>query len=326
MAKTVVFESEKLEKRQKLMHLLLPLAVLAAVILIAVIVAVIVGRNKGKTHTGGENTLYPYEWTENKDGSLVFRLQDGQADGYVWTAANSVEDVADVDTEVKPPKGKVGFIVTPKAEGRTRMALKLSAGGEGSQSGVLCELGFILEVTSDEGKLKTAVLSADVTELPGVISGGEDEGWPYQIAAAGPRELMICLKDRMREIEGGPDEENASVLPSGVTVSEPTTNESSFIMNNWECTSSDETTVRLIGVVADEGLVTVRLTVPGEGESAQVVLRSEDGGAELSFTVKVEENGSFTVEEDKLTVFEPVIEIYDEDGEPAVIPEENVNP
>lgn len=326
MAKTVVFESEKLEKRQKLMRLLLPLAVLAAVILIGVIIAVIVSRNKGKTQTGGEDTLYPYSWAEKRDGSLVFRLPETKTEGYSWKMTNSEEAVADVSAEEKPPKGQTGYVVLPKAEGRTLMSLRLAESGENARGGSLYELAVVLDVISDSGKLKATLFSAGSNELSGVIAGGEDEGWPYQIVASGPRELTVYLKDRMKEIEGGQDADIATDLPAGVTVPEPSTNASSFVMNSWDCTSSNNAVVRVIGVQGADGLVTVRLDVPAQGESAQVVLRSEDGGAELTFTVKRTENGSIRIEDNKLTVFEPVLESFEEGGAEAVVTEAAANP
>lgn len=322
MAKTVVFESEKLEKKQKLMRLLLPLAVLAAIILLAVIIAVIIGKNKGRTHTGGENTLYPYSWTEKKDGSLVFRLPDEKADGYVWTMTNSVEEVADVNAEEKPPKDKAGFIVTPKAAGRTQMTLKLTASGEKAHGGELYELGVILDVVSENGKLKATVFSAVGRELPGVKAGGEDEGWPYQITASGPTEITVYLKDKMKEIEGGQEEAIASSLPPGAETDEISTDASTYVMNAWDAVSSDNEAVRVNGLNGQDGLVTLWLDVRGREESsAEITLRSETGGAELIFTVKIAEDGTWTIDSHKLNVFEPVIETFEDSDEMVTVTE-----
>ena len=321
MAKTVIFESEKLEKRQRLMRLLLPLAVLAGIILLAVIIAVIVGKNKARKQTGGEDTLYPYIWTEKKDGTLVFALPDPKASGYAWTATNSDETVASVTKDAKPPKGKTQYIVKPLAAGRTAMDLKLVNAVVGSHGDQLYTLRVVLDVADEGGKLKTTLFSAGSSELPGVTAGGETEGWPYQITASGDREITVYLHDKMREIEGGPDEEIAASLPSGATVPELSTDASNYVMNTWDCISSDEAAVRVNGIRGEDGLVTVWLEVRGteNSSSAEITLRSETGGAELVFTVKIVEDGSWTIGSHKLTVFEPVIETFPDSGEKVTV-------
>ncbi len=323
MAKEVIFESEKLEKKQKLMRLLLPLAVLAVIIVIAVIIAVIVGKNKPKTYTGGENTLYPYTWTEKKDGTLTVQLPNPKVADCVWTIENSEQEVADISKDAKPPKGQTAYIVTPKAAGRTQLEIKLSSIMENGHGAQLYALAFIMDVAETDGKLKTTMYSASGRELPGVIMGGETEGWPYQITASGSREIMVYLKDRMREIEQHPDRVEIDP-PEGVTApagTEWTPDDPIYEMNLWDCTSSDEAAVRVNGVIARDGLVTVWLEVLGHAEtsSAEIVLRSKTGGAELAFTVKIAEDGTWSIEADKLTVFEPVIETFPDSDEKATV-------
>ncbi len=321
MAKTVIFESEKLEKRQKLMRLLLPLAALAVIIVIAVIIAVIAGKNKARIHTGGEDTLYPYSWKENKDGTLTFTLPDPKTEGYAWTVTNSVETVAEITKDAKPPKGKTQYDVRPLTAGRTAAALKLVNAAENSYGEQLYELQLILDVVSEGSKLKATLYSAGNREMPGVTAGGEAEGWPYQITASGLREITVYLKDKMKEIEGGPEEAIASSLPAGATADEMSTNASSFVMNTWDAVSSDEEAVRVNGLRGQDGLVTLWLDVRGseENSSAEISLRSETGGAELIFTVKIAGNGSWTIESHKLNVFEPVIETFEEGGEMVTV-------
>ena len=321
MAKTVIFESEKLEKRQKLMRLLLPLAVLAVIIVIAVIIAVIAGKNKARTHTGGEDTLYPYSWTEKKDGTLAFALPDPKTEGYAWTLTNSVETVAEITKDAKPPRGKTQYTVKPLAAGRTEMGLKLTNGAADSYGDQLYMLSVILDVTEENGKLKTTLYSAGSSVLPGVTAGGEAEGWPYQIIASGSREITVYLKDKMREIEGGPDEMAAASRPAGATAPELSTDASNYVMNTWDCVSDDEAAVRVNGVRSEDGLVTLWLEVRGteENRSADITLRSETGGAELVFSVKIAEDGTWTVESHKMNVFEPVIETFPDSGEAVIV-------
>ena len=320
MAKTVIFESEKLEKRQKLMRLLLPLAVLAVIIVIALIIAVIAGKNRAKIHTGGEDTLYPYSWKENRDGTLTFTLPDPKTEGYAWTVTNSVETVAEITKDAKPPKGKTQYDAKPLAAGRTAVTLMLVNSAENSYADRLYALQLVLDVVSEDGKLKTTLHSVGNREMPGVTAGGEAEGWPYQITASGPREITVYLNDKMKEIEGGQEEMIASSLPSGATVEEISTNASNFVMNSWDAVSSDEETVRVNGLQSRDGLVTLWLNVRGEeSSSTEITLRSETGGVELVFSVKIAEDGRWTVESHKLNVFEPVIETFEDGGEMVTV-------
>ena len=321
MAKTVIFESEKLEKRQRLMRLLLPLAVLAAVILIAVIIAVIVGKNKGKTQTGGENTLYPYSWTEKKDGKLIIDLPNPKVADFVWTAVNSIPETADVTKDAKPPKGTTRYTVEPRQAGRTLLEMQLT--GISEKSAQLYQLAFMVDVVEEAGALKAVLYSAQSRELPGVKAGGETEGWPYRIAASDTWEITVYMKDRMREIEQHPDWIEVDP-PEGVTAPDTTAwtpGDPIYEMNVWDCTSSDEAAVRVDGMRAEDGLVTVWLDIlsPEGSRSADISLNSKTGGAELVFTVKIAEDGTWTIESDKLNVFEPVIETFPEgEGEQMI--------
>ncbi len=326
MAKEVIFESEKLERRQKRRRLLLPLFALAAIIVLAVIIALIVGKSRGRQYSGGEDTLYPYEWTEKRDGSLVFELPEPKTAGYVWQVTNSVETTANITEEAKPTKGMKRYLVTPLAAGRTLMELKLSNTAEGSYGDQLFILDVVLDVAGENGILKTTLHSAAGRELPGVVSGGDPEGWPYQINASGPLEITVYLKDRMKKIDGAPDEMPAASIPAGATYPEVTIGEASYIMNAWDCTSSDDRVVRVDSMESLDGLVTVRLDLTGADGSASVVLLSQTGGAELSFTVTVAEDGKCTIGDDQLNVFEPQIVTPPDSDEMVTITADNPVP
>ena len=90
MAKNVVFESERYEKRQIFKRIGIPLAVVIGAILIAVVVALIVRGGRGKPVSGGEDTPYPYTWTANRNGSVTLVLDRAAAPGYIWSASTDI--------------------------------------------------------------------------------------------------------------------------------------------------------------------------------------------------------------------------------------------
>lgn len=111
MAKDLVFESEKLEKKLLRRKWLIPLLVVVIALAVAAAAALLVRGNRGEKHLGGEDTPYPYTWQVNKNGVVTLEIETGDAEGYTWQHTAGGSYVLNVVKPDKQPKGKSLFTI-----------------------------------------------------------------------------------------------------------------------------------------------------------------------------------------------------------------------
>ena len=317
MSKDLVFESDKLEKRQKIKRILIPVLVLAAIIAIVVAVAFIINKSKAPVFTGGEGTAYPFSWTENKDGSLTLQLPASGNGTYVWTPKTSVRAVGELRQEEKPKDGMQAYTLIPAAVGRTLLEFFLKNGAEGAdEDDQLFAISLIVEVSREEERLKASVLGASSQTFPGIITGGEAEGFAYLIKVREDGTLFIRMKDGTESPEGWVTDNTSWYVviedTSPDTESETYSNETADYpasvewVNPWECVSADEAVISVQWVGVQDGYVNAFLKGGMTAGSSEVRIQSKMGGAALSIMVAVEENGSIGIQSHVLERFEPV--------------------
>ena len=332
----LVFESDKLEKRRKIRRIVIPIAVLLVIIAVIVVIALIQAKNKPQTFTGGEDTAYPYSWTENKDGSLTFFLPKSQAEGYDWQTDSSVPDVVKVASYDKAPENMNGYTVTPLSVGRTLFSFSLkNTSAEAPEEDQVFALELILDVVKENEKLKASVFSGASRDLPGVITGGVTEGYPYQIALTADRKVLISLQDGSPAQEVEDIDEVTAPLPSGYEdMTRPADTETNGMIviegnNLWECFSSAEEVARVNGVSTVGRQVSAELAFGLEAGSSEVRLYCDRIGKALLFTLKVKADGSVSISSDRIESYDPVPDETLEDGaqqEMVTVPARETNP
>lgn len=330
MSKDLVFESDKLENKKKIRRILIPVAALVLILTVAVIIAVILGKNKPVVYNGGENTPYPYSWTENKDGSLIFYLPKSQTEGYDWTAASSVPDVVKAEAYGKAPENMSAYTITPLAFGRTLFRFNLqNTASDTADEDQIYSLELIMDVLQENEQLRTVIVSGGSRSLPGVVKGGEAEGYPYQIALSGDRRtLVISLHDGSPAREQEYIDSVTAPLPSGfedMTLPETSPAENASIIviegnNRWKCFSSAEEVASVDGVHTDGRQVGAQLTIGMEAGRSEIRLFCDSIGRALVFTLESGEDYSVTVSSDRIESYEPVQPTtYEEDAEIGII-------
>ena len=277
MAKDVVFESERFEKRQNVKRILIPAAVIIVLIAAAVAVALIVRGGRGKPRTGGEDTAYPYIWTENKNGSVTLEIDRASAPGFVW-AESGANNLLTVAAEQDETNGKTRFILTPLESGRAVLLLTLHR--EKDESDRIFELAVLAEVADTGKQLKMRLLSFGGKPLFGVVRGGEDTICPYFIRVDEDGDLMIAVQ-------------TAALLQELPETEEET--ESGNKEEGWQCFSDNETVAAVLGVITNEEMATAYLRPGTEPGKALVRMTDSISGTELTAEFELSEDGSLTI-------------------------------
>jgi|GEM_PF-2439053 len=258
--KDVVFSSERLESRERLKKILIPLAVLAAIAVIVVVAALLTRALKVTYYTGGEDTPYPYRWY-NKKGVMTLEIDSSAAEGRSWVAVNN--DRAHIPTEAtkKQPKKASRFTLAPNEEGRHSVLFVLL--NENDEAGTILEM--LTETALDEqGFLQTEVVSSSLTNRQKAQQGGEDTYFPYSFSADSDGLIAVT-------VSGG------------------------AVVNDWVCVSDNEEAVIYAGVFYEDEDVLLYLypgDVPG---SSSVTLSSENGAVSIALVAEYAENGDFLI-------------------------------
>lgn len=315
MSKELVFESEKLEKKQKIKRILIPLVILAVILAAVVVIALIKGKKQAPRYTGGEDTLYPYSWTENKDGSILFSLPLPKEEGYAWVPDLSVSGVADVTKADTEEKDTVGWLIRPLESGRTELGFHVA--DPAAETDRIYSLELLLQVSREDESLKVSILNGSSRTLPGIVRGGEAEGFPYQIALASDRRILLSLRDGSPIREYDPMDQETAAPPEGMTFPETSASETeaaqaAVVNNNWECVSSREDIVRVNSVYSADRQISAQLELLYETGSSEIRLYCDGIGMALVFTVTVEENGSVSIPSHRLESYEPPVYETDE--------------
>ena len=261
MAKKVVFESERYEKRQSIRRLLFPAAGILVLAAIAVVITLLL-RGRTAVLSGGGDTPYPYTWTVNKDGTATLELDRSAAPGYVWRQDGSAPAVS-----VAPAAGQAGqdrFLLTP--EGQGRFMLTFSLRNPEDESDRIYELTFLSEAEEQKGQLRAVPASVVGKAIQGTVRGGGETEFPYTIQTDGDGDLTITvlLPEEPEEPEDS-TELREDEEPAGEEEEGPT--------SDWQCSSGDEGVALPLGIIytdtevvcyfrpgPEAGTVTLRVT------------------------------------------------------------------
>jgi len=276
MAKNVVFESERYEKRLSIRRYWIPVAVILGAIVIAIVAALIIRGGRGKPVAGGEDTPYPYTWAANKNGSVTLLADRAAAPGYIWVSAS---DVPQMEIAVKQdvPEGKTQFNLTPKEAGRYVLEFRLQR--EKDPDDCIFEWTALSDVAYDGKTMRASLLSVSGRRLVGVTRGGENTLCPYQIRQDEDGDLMVVITD-MEPVSEEEEEED----------SEDGGQEKK--LEGWQCEPGDESVAECLGTIRNGENTVVYLragTIPGR---TQVRIWKIETGTELTIEFELDENGA----------------------------------
>ena len=190
--------------------LLTAAVVLAAVLLIALILFLSGRKTQEERFTGGADTLYPYAWTEAKNGTVLVEPCGEIPAGFGWTIAEA--DAAVIAVSPQDLEGRQAFLLTPVGAGDCFCILSLAGTEEGEEE--LGRLVMTLEVTG--GKRLKAAVAGHRLEIPeGVLQGGESFGAAYRIWTGEDGSLELRLADT----DGAEDWKLSVLTPSTLELS-----------------------------------------------------------------------------------------------------------
>ena len=282
MADELLFDSERQEKKTQRRKWLYPAIALAAVLLIAVVVALILrGKNKTEIHKLGEDSLYPFTWQLNADGSILLELPHENAPAYRWVLTNGETlNALDAVREEKESNNTTRFTLTAREEGRNLLELSLRLQSEVApaepsdgekvpeqlrEADSLYQLTLLTEFIREDGKLKGTILNYSGLRRQTELTGGAGSANPYRIYARDGKRLTVAVK----------------ISP---------------VETDWSCEIlSGQDSVTEEGVIYQSGEVLLQLRAglaPGESE---LVFSSEAAAAELRLRLTYAPEGALLV-------------------------------
>ena len=285
MAKVVVFESERYEKRQSAKRFLFPAIGILAVAVIAVAVTLLL-RSRTTVISGGEDTPYPYTWTVNKNGTATLELDHAASPDYDWRPRSASPEMS-VLSGGDRQQNKTSFTLKPEREGRMTVVFVLQRGDD--ELDRVYELYFLVEAESAKDRLNASPVSVAGKPLQGVIRGGAESEFPYSIRTDEDGDLAITV--RMPALAAEPEEagQGEEVLPDEVTGG------GDGVSYTWDGSSSDESAALPLGVIYGDEEITAYFR-PG-AVSGSVTLRVSEAVTGTCITVTCEngEGGSLQV-------------------------------
>jgi len=324
MPKDLQFESDRFLKRQSAKRWLLWAAALVAVIAAAVALALILRAQRGEPRTGDPDALYPYSWTENRDGSLTLSIRKEGAEGYVWRTGDvpagltaQMEDAAAAET--------AQLSVTALKAGRSVLDLILEREGDGSEQ--LARMSLLLEAQQGEEKLSLQLLGASDRRAQGTVSGGEGSAYPYSFETDPEGDLLLVIRGGAVPVETEPPEgwismerfeamaveamraeQEAALAEAGITLhartatageagspeSAYTGDETYTAVPEWDCVSDNPEAAEVLGLTVRGADVTVYIR-PGTPGKANIRAYSDIGGAEISAECETTGEGTLLV-------------------------------
>ena len=277
MAKDVVFESERYEKRQSAKRFLFPAIGILAVAVIAVAVTLLL-RSRTTVISGGEDTPYPYTWTVNKNGTATLELDHSASPDYVWRLL-SVSPALSVQPEGDRQENKTSFTLTPESEGRMMAAFVLERGDDELDRAY--ELSFLVEAESAKGRLNASPVSAAGKPLQGVVRGGGESAFPYTILTDADGDLAVTVRIAEPEEGGEGDEAAPEEEAAGEGVED--------VSYDWDGISSDEAAALPLGVIYGDYDITAYFR-PG-AVSGSVTLLVTEAVTGTQITIECENSG-----------------------------------
>ena len=155
MAKDIIFDSERYEKRETVKRYLIPAAVLVGLIVVAVVAALLLRGSRSKPVTGGEDTPYPYTWAAGKNGSVILAVDRTAAPGYLWLPAAETRQL-DISVTQDAQQGKTQFILTPQEAGRCVLEFRLQR--EDDPEDCIYQLSALSNTDFDGKNMTTSLL------------------------------------------------------------------------------------------------------------------------------------------------------------------------
>ena len=277
MAKDVVFESERYEKRQSAKRFLFPAIGILAVAVIAVAVTLLL-RSRTTVISGGEDTPYPYTWTVNKNGTATLELDHSASPDYAWKLL-SVSPALSVQPEGDHQENKTSFTLTPESEGRMMAAFVLERGDDELDRAY--ELSFLVEAESAKGRLNASPVSAAGKPLQGVVRGGGESAFPYTILTDADGDLAVTVRIAEPEEGGEGDEAAPEEEAAGEGVED--------VSYDWDGISSDEAAALPLGVIYGDYDITAYFR-PG-AVSGSVTLLVTEAVTGTQITIECENSG-----------------------------------
>lgn len=291
MAKSVVFESERIYRWENNKLFVILAIAFCVVIILAIVAALIIQGSRGKTFTGGEETPYPYTWTANKDGSVRLEVSRSASPDYLWIISqestgveigseeNDSESeepftppVLSIEPDLKQSGDKASFLLTPTMTGRAVLLLDLQHQDDAQDQ--IYEMTILTEVLEENGAPHANLISVSGAERQGVVHGGQETAYPYTVSLNESGDLLIAVMDQ--DSEGGTE---------SVGVKEMT----------WDCTSDNEEAAHVLGVLYGSDDVTAYVRAGEEPGHGTVRMFTENADIEITLDCEVREDGTILV-------------------------------
>ena len=278
MADKLVFDSERLEKRQRLRRWLFPLLALLVLILIAVGAALLIRGRRGTVNTGGEGTAYPYTWQVGKNGVVTLELDRSAAPGYLWIPA---EEGTLLDAAGEQLEGRTRFTLTPQGQGRDILVFALAR--EEDDLDRIYALSVMAEVTESGRSLSIDLLSFSGKALQGAVYGGEGSDYPYTLRLDEDGDLVLLVTHP----EAEPKEETENYGEK---------NEA-----GWSCVSEDETVAEVLGVITADDFAAAYIRPGTEPGTVRVRMTDDVSGTEITLVFEADGSGTLLLRDHSLT-------------------------
>ncbi|MBR3587757.1 MAG: hypothetical protein IKO00_17175 [Oscillospiraceae bacterium] len=171
---------------------------IVVIVLVLAIVALLLlpgGTRRDQSFQGGEDTPYPFEWTEKQDGSILLSLCRQVPEGCLWRFAQEASDAVAVSKEEKG-EGSV-FRVQPLRTGDVLLRFLLA--DESFPEDCCCELLLTAEIRAEAEELKASVSGNRMILTGQALRGGESFDCPYRIRTDEEDRLAVFLLDGSTE-------------------------------------------------------------------------------------------------------------------------------
>lgn len=290
MAKTVVFESERISKWESSKRFVIPAIAFVVIIIAAIVAALIIRGSRGETFTGGEDTPYPYNWTVNKDGTIRLEVDRSAAPGYLWAVSYestgiqilsegsadaseaSILPTLSIKPDAKQANDTSAFLLTPMASGRAVLLLDLQ--NEGDESDLIYRITILTEVLEEKDALQASLISVSGAQQQSILRGGQDTPYPYMAGMDNSGDLVIVIS----KSENGQESDTTDLSRM-----------------QWECTIDNESIATSLGVLCEEDAVVAHVRAGEEVGQCAVRVSAKNPEVEIVLECEVREDGSFLV-------------------------------
>ncbi|MBR2716141.1 MAG: hypothetical protein IKP17_05075 [Oscillospiraceae bacterium] len=280
MAKDVIFDSERFEKRQSVKRYAIPAAAILAVIVAVAVIALIVRGGRGKPVTGGTDTDYPYTWAAGKNGSLVLEIDRSAAPDCLWIP---VGEDSRTTVETAQEEGRTRFTLVPQEAGRSVLHFALCRSG--NETDRIYELSALTETTREGKALSSAVLSISGRPLQGTVTGGEGTDYPYLVFTDADGDLVVTVTDESPVPEEEEEDKEAHTDETPDEAGEAPEEEAEYVYEKpdegWTCVSENEAVAAVLGVITRDNTAAAYLRA-GAGTGTTLVRMSDSvSGTEI---------------------------------------------